>query len=299
MTTNTNQPLHVLIIGGTGMLGRPVVRRMAREGLNIRALVRDVERAQRLLPGSVELVPGDLRDVASIEAAMRGVDAVYTNLENSVTRKRPAWDPDGNGAMTVLQVAERSGIQRLGRISAIGVEEAADAWWPAAAKAEVDRAWMESNIATTIFRPTWFMESLPLFMMKNKIMMLRYRNTKLRWVAGDDLGRQVIATLTTDQPLNQICYVQGPERLTYREATERFAAALPNQPKVVEYPVWPFRVLGLFHAQVKYLIKLMDLTDEFFAPMADSLPESELPTATMRIEDYAQYMTDTGDVPKK
>ena len=60
----------ILVIGGTGMLGRPVVRRLMKDSLPVRAFVRDMERARGLLPQGVDLIMGDLRNILSIDAAL-------------------------------------------------------------------------------------------------------------------------------------------------------------------------------------------------------------------------------------
>jgi len=56
----------ILFIGGHGMLGRPIVRRLINEGFEIRSMARDRTRAGRLLPPKVEIVEGDLKIVDSI-----------------------------------------------------------------------------------------------------------------------------------------------------------------------------------------------------------------------------------------
>lgn len=69
--------MSVLVIGATGTVGGQVVRALADRGVATRALVRSPERAARVLPPSVERVPGDVRDRASLERALAGVDAVF------------------------------------------------------------------------------------------------------------------------------------------------------------------------------------------------------------------------------
>ncbi|NZA24917.1 NAD-dependent epimerase/dehydratase family protein [Luteimonas sp. SJ-92] len=66
----------ILITGATGKVGSRLVKRLAGRGDRLRALVRDPERAAPLRNDQVELVEGDLLDPASLEAAVRGVDAV-------------------------------------------------------------------------------------------------------------------------------------------------------------------------------------------------------------------------------
>jgi uncharacterized protein YbjT (DUF2867 family) len=67
---------HVLVLGGTGGIGRLVVARLLELGDEVRVVTRDVDRAHGAVPAGAELVAGDLSDVGSISAALDGVDAV-------------------------------------------------------------------------------------------------------------------------------------------------------------------------------------------------------------------------------
>jgi nucleoside-diphosphate-sugar epimerase len=66
--------MKILVTGATGKVGSRLARRLAKRGDHVRALVRDPARAGDL--AGIELVTGDLLDVASLAAALRGVDAV-------------------------------------------------------------------------------------------------------------------------------------------------------------------------------------------------------------------------------
>lgn len=285
------------------MLGRPVVRRLLAEGETVRVMARDLERAKTLLPSRAEIVEGDLRDEDSVRAAMAGARAVHVNLENAMASRRPEWDPDADGAMTVLKVAEamgESGPARLSRISALGVDHPdVQGWWPARAKRETDEAWLDSPVETTIFRPTWFMESLPLFVRRGFLMITRIQDVPLHWVAGDDLSRMINAAFDMPSAANRVYLVQGPERLTMREAARRFAAARPERIRVVSIPAWTMRLAGLAVPQVGYLMELMDATVEHFAPIDAKREENDLPAPIMDVETYAMAIDETGDWPKK
>ena len=68
--------MNILVTGATGKVGSRLAKHLARRGdLTVRALVRDPKKAASL-PESVERVEGDLLDMRSLEAAVRGVDAV-------------------------------------------------------------------------------------------------------------------------------------------------------------------------------------------------------------------------------
>jgi nucleoside-diphosphate-sugar epimerase/predicted dehydrogenase len=68
----------VLVLGGTGFIGRALVRRLRSEGLGVRALVRDTRGYSELLAEyGAEIVRGDATDASSLEAALDGIEHVY------------------------------------------------------------------------------------------------------------------------------------------------------------------------------------------------------------------------------
>lgn len=79
----------VLVLGGTGFMGRALVQRLLQDGIGLRALVRDLSgRARWLAHQGVELVQGDLTDTASVEAALDGIQHVYHLARGA----GPGWD---------------------------------------------------------------------------------------------------------------------------------------------------------------------------------------------------------------
>ena len=287
----------VLMIGATGMLGRPVARRLVLEQRPVRALVRDPQRARTLLPEACELVKGDVRDQSTLHAAIEGSHAVYINLSEPFSRRR--WDPEHEGSGAIARAARSCGVSRLLKISAMGVAEAADQWWAARRKVEAEAALADSGVAYTVFRPTWFMESIPLFMMGRSLVVPRTPEVPLHWIAADDYARQVAAALRSEQAANRIYTVQGPEPLTFSQAITRFAAAHPRRPKVRTLPPGVLPVLGLLSAQVRYLRELLDFTFKWNTGFCSQATWDDLGKPTMTIEDYVAYMQETGDVPKK
>lgn len=289
--------MNVLIIGATGMLGRPVARRLVTEGFHVRAMVRDVDCARPMLPPECELLKGDLRDAPSLEAAMRGADAVYLNLAAPMKARAPAFEPELHGTQAVIDAARRTSVKRLVRLSAMGVETAASQWWAAEHKARADRAVMESGIAYTILRPTWLMESLATTVFGRLLLLFDVQGS-LRWLAGDDLARQVAAALRSDAAINEVYHPQGPELLTMRDAAVRFARAWVGL-RIVRVPMWPMRMSAMVNGRAAYLGALLNMTVDHFSRIDQQLLPTNLPPATMTIEDYVRYMRETGDRPRK
>src|SRR5688572_26758931 len=112
----------VLVIGGTGMLGRPVVRRLLQDGFGVRALARDVSRAKSMLPPLCEIARGDVRDDARLLDALADCDAAYINLSEPMVKRPPPWSVEVEGTRAVVAACRASGVQRVLRISAMGVD---------------------------------------------------------------------------------------------------------------------------------------------------------------------------------
>ena len=66
-----------LVTGATGLVGYNIVQALLTRGRKVKALVRSIEKGQRILPSDCELVQGDITDKASIQSAMSGCDVVY------------------------------------------------------------------------------------------------------------------------------------------------------------------------------------------------------------------------------
>lgn len=290
----------VLVIGATGMLGRPVVRRLVAEGFRVRALVRDVGRARRMLPVDCEVHQGNLFEPASLAAEMRSVDAVHLNLAAPMRTSAPSWEPELHGTRAALQAARAADVRHLLRISALGVDDAAPQWWAARHKAEADRAVVESGLPYTILRPTWFMESIPTMMFGSTILRLPLPDdARLRWLAGDDFARQVAAAISDRSAMNAIVVSQGPELLSFNEALARFRRAWPGRLVTLPVPAPMLRLMSHLSGKAHYLWHLLEMTQRHFARLDRAPAPTPLPAAIMTIEDYVKYVKQTSDRPRK
>nr|WP_191872468.1 NAD(P)H-binding protein [Streptomyces filipinensis] len=136
--------LMILVTGATGTIGGDVVRQLAARGEKVRALTRDPARAQ--VPAGVEVVRGDYRDPASLDAALAGVTAAFL--------LRPPGPDEGQDAALVA-AARAAGVGRLVKLSAIGTGDAASGpsgLW----HLDGERAVRDSGAAWTVLRPSSF-----------------------------------------------------------------------------------------------------------------------------------------------
>src|SRR5918995_726732 len=116
----------VSVFGGTGFLGRRLVRRLAAEGATLRIAVRSPDRARSVLGADLDRVTvlrADVRDQASVAVAVAGADAVVNAVSGYVEKPGVTFESvHEQGARTVAQEAAAAGVARLVLVSGIGAD---------------------------------------------------------------------------------------------------------------------------------------------------------------------------------
>jgi hypothetical protein len=140
--------MSILVTGATGTVGRHVLRQLSKRGAEVRAFVRNPEKAT--LPAGVTVAQGDLLDVDSMRAAFSGVSTLF--LLNAVV-------PDEfTQALIALNLARESGVERVVYLSVIHSDLYANV--PHfAGKFGVERAIERMGFSATILRPAYFMDN--------------------------------------------------------------------------------------------------------------------------------------------
>ncbi|NMM44779.1 complex I NDUFA9 subunit family protein [Rhodospirillaceae bacterium KN72] len=117
--------LLVTVFGGSGFIGRQVVRELARQGCRVRVAVRDPEDALPLKPagdvGQITPVQANIRHDASVRAAVKGADAVINLVGILYESGMQTFDMvHEQGARRVAEAAKAEGITRFVQMSALG-----------------------------------------------------------------------------------------------------------------------------------------------------------------------------------
>ncbi|MGO1172753.1 MAG: SDR family oxidoreductase [Actinomycetaceae bacterium] len=144
----TDSPLTVLVVGGTGSIGRHVAARALADGHRVRVLTRRPGSA----PAGTDVVAGDLTDPATLGPAVDGIDAVVFT-HGAPYASDAARDVDYGGVRNVLAAVGARGV-RIALMTAIGVTNRAGGshdW-----KRRSERLVRASGHRYTIVRPGWF-----------------------------------------------------------------------------------------------------------------------------------------------
>jgi uncharacterized protein YbjT (DUF2867 family) len=267
----------ILVLGGTGMLGQPVARRLKEDGFQVRFLVRDVEKAKGSFDQAFEIVPGDVRDTDSLERAMEGCQGVHISVGGSV---------DQLSAENVAALAPKLGLERISYISGATAFEQ-NRWFPVTEqKLNAEKAIQECGVPYTIFCPTWPMEQLPRFAREGQPFLIGKQPSPLHWFAAEDLARMVSTAYQRKEAANKRLFVHGPEAKTMKHALEQYCQAFhPDGKPVSVMPIWLAKVMALLtrNQMLKFASQLMAYFDKI-GEMGDPTEANQLlgaPTITL------------------
>ena len=148
----------VTVFGGSGFLGRRIVRHLAAGGADVLIAVRRPGRAEFLArfgrAGQITRVQADVWDAATVAPALGGADAVVNTVGHYLERGDGSFEAiHGRGAQHVAEAATAAGVRRLVHISGIGADPASDSSY-VRARAAGERLVRAAFPAATILRPS-------------------------------------------------------------------------------------------------------------------------------------------------
>jgi uncharacterized protein YbjT (DUF2867 family) len=227
----SNQDTLVTVFGGSGFLGRHVVRALAKRDYRIRVAVRRPELAGHLQPlgrvGQIHAVQANLRYPASVEAAMRD-SLLAINLVGILTESggQTFQAVQGVGAGAVANAARAAGA-KLVHVSAIGADAQSAARY-ARAKAAGEQAVLAAVPDATIMRPSvvfgpedqFTNRFAALARMAPALPLIGGGTTRLQPVYVGDVATAVAEAADGKTKPGGIYELGGPEVLTMREIME-------------------------------------------------------------------------------
>ncbi len=249
----------ILVVGGTGVLGQPVVHTLDHFGFPVRIFSRQADRARELFGNQSDIATGDIENEDSLLRALRGCYGVHINLKGSYLDK--SFDKiEYQGTRKIVEAALKSDIKRISYISGASVAGDRQRYPGVSAKYKAEQEIIGSGLEYAIFRATWFMESLPLFIRDNQATVMGSDNRKIHWLAAEDYARIVTRAFMMEDKLNHIFTVFGPEAYTFREALGIYIKNVNPKIKIKQVPL---RILKFFAAitfskQLKDILPFMD-----------------------------------------
>lgn len=275
----------VTIYGGSGFVGRYIARRMAKEGWRVRVAVRNPNEAMHVKPygavGQVEPVFCNIRDDASVEAAMRGADAVVNCVGTFDKSGRNNFEAvQADGATRIARLAASSGIGRLVHVSAIGANAAASSIFQQT-KAKGEAGILSHFPKAVILRPSVIFGSEDGFFNRfaamsrfGPVLPVVGAETKFQPVYVDDVAQAAVKALL-DPKVAGIYELGGPDVHTFRDLMHLMLGVIRRRRLVLNVPWfaagWIATLSGAAQALSLGIIKQPITADQIEALKSDNV----------------------------
>ena len=242
----------VTVFGGSGFLGREIVKRLAAEGRPVRIAVRHPERAgflERLgQAGQIECIQADVWDEPTVARAVEQSTAVINTVGHYVEKSKATFDQiHGQGALHVARQASNAGVERLIHISGLGADPASDSPY-VRARGIGETLVKEAFENVTILRPSVifgpedsFFNTLAGLARRSPILPLfGTGNTRLQPVYVGDVAAACAAALANPSAIGQTYELGGPGIHTYKALLQLVLEHLGKTRALVPVPffVW-------------------------------------------------------------
>ncbi len=253
----------VTVFGGSGFLGRHVVRALAKRGYRIRVAVRRPDLAGHLQPlgrvGQIHAVQANLRYPASVEAAARDADVLVNLVGILFERGRQRFDAvQAFGAEAVALAAAAFGA-RLVHVSAIGAGEKAPSHY-ARSKAMGEKLALAAVPSAVVLRPSivfgpeddFFNKFASLARFVPALPLVGGGHTRFQPVFAGDVASAVAAAIEGRAKAGQIYELGGPEAKSFKELMQFVLATIERRRLLVPIPFWAGQAAGVdaaAHAQ--------------------------------------------------
>ena len=204
--------MSLLIIGGTGTLGRQIVLQSLAKGYKVRCLVRNFRKANFLKEWGAELVYGDLTRPETIAPCLRGITAIVdasTSRPNELNSlKKVDWD----GKLCLIEAAKAAQIKHFIFFSAQNIEQFENIPLMRL-KYGIEQKLQQSKIPYTIFRLTGFYQGLieqyAIPILENLPIWMTNENTSISYMDTQDIAKFCLRALQIPETVNQIFFLSG------------------------------------------------------------------------------------------
>jgi uncharacterized protein YbjT (DUF2867 family) len=265
MASNTDTL--VTVFGGSGFLGRNVVRALAKRDFRIRVAVRRPELAGHLQPlgrvGQIHAVQANVRYPASVEAAMRDSHVAINLVGILAAGGAQSFDAvHAKGAETVAKVAAAAGA-RMVHVSAIGADANSLSAY-ARSKAAGEQAVLAAVPSATILRPSvvfgpedqFTNRFAALARMSPALPLIGGGATRMQPIYVGDVAAAVAEVVDGKAKQGATYELGGPEVLTMREIMEAICAITDRNRMLVPLPFGLARLNAFFLQFAPGMLKL-------------------------------------------
>jgi uncharacterized protein YbjT (DUF2867 family) len=223
----------ILMVGGTGLVGRRIAVALQRQNKSVRALVRGGSahpKAGDLKSEGVQIADGDLTRPDSLAAACDGVDAVVCTATTMPTGADDGLRRvDRDGVLALIDAAERAGARKFVYTSYSGNLRRQSAL--ETAKRDCEARLLQSGMEAVILRPSYFMEiwlgpHLGFDPMNGRARIIGAGEAKISYISASNVAEFAVAALLRETGKQATLEMGGPEPLSQLDVVRIFERTL-------------------------------------------------------------------------
>ena len=226
----SNSSPKILVYGANSAQGIPVVRRLMAEGYQVRAFVRNRDKAQSIFPKDVEIATGTLEDQDSLKQANEGIDRVFLVLpleyrfDVATTQGYNAINAARDAEVDLIVFNTSTSIPR--QVTDVTAFEI---------KRNIEQYLQQSSLPYIILRPPLYMDnlaapwSMPSIVHQSVVAYPLPPKISIPWISLDDAAAFAVAALQRPELSGATLDIGGPEAVNGQEIAERFTKIL-NRP---------------------------------------------------------------------
>ncbi len=288
--------MNLLVVGGTGTLGRQVVKQALEEGYQVKCLVRDFRRSAFLKDWGAELVYGDLSIPSTLPNALKGSEIILDLATIKSTSSYTAETIDWRGKLALIEASKIVKLKKYVYFSFLN--SAKNKSIPLVdLKFKVENELKNSGLNYTIFQCSAFFQGLisqyALPILERETIWLAGDSAPLAYIDTQDAAKAVVKSLNTASYNQQTVSLIGDKFWSPKDIIELCERLSGKTAKISYIPVFAFTILSRFFRLFEFTWNIADRLQFGEIPNDAALtvkPSNEISWAFERLslENYLQ-----------
>ena len=241
--------MSLLVVGGTGTLGRQIVLQALTKGYKVRCLVRNFRKASFLKEWGAELVYGDLSKPETIPPCLKGITAIIDASTSRADELKSLKKVDWEGKLSLIKAAKIAHIERFIFFSAQNIEQFKNIPLMKV-KNGIEIKLKKSDIPYTIFRLTGFYQGLieqyAIPILENLPIWITNENTYISYMDTQDIAKFCLRSLQIPQTENETFFLSGSRGWISDEIIHLCEQLAGQKAKVQRIPLFMLKLLSSF-----------------------------------------------------
>jgi len=289
----------IVVIGSNEIIDKPVTRELVKSGYEVTELIKYNKNTETYTAKSKStLVSCDLRDKESLKAVLSGQDELYINLSNNTTSNESEFQPEKDGLLNIIEIANESNVKRINYLSSL-IARHDDEWWYVKMKQEAVNLIKNSGLFYSIFYASHFMDTIFQYRLGNNLLIIGNSCYPKFWIAASDYSKQVAKSIEINEE-NKEYIIQGPESWSVDEAFAIFADNYQAEDlKIKKMPLGLLKYIGTFYKEIDYEAKMAECINSFSEEFEGGESWEKLGKPAVTIEKFARQFKLTNTMNHK